>query len=78
MSSYYHESWKDVLEKEFSSNYFHTIANHLKNEYKHQTIFPKKEDVFRAFLLTPINKTKVVKLISKTNIIKDDIIIVKI
>ncbi|MEI6522439.1 MAG: uracil-DNA glycosylase [Bacteroidota bacterium] len=62
MSSYYHESWKDVLEKEFSSSYFHTIANHLKNEYKHQTIFPKKEDVFRAFLLTPINKTKVVIL----------------
>jgi uracil-DNA glycosylase len=62
MSSYYHESWKEILEKEFSSNYFKTISNHLKNEYKHQTIYPKKEDVFKAFLLTPLTKTKVVIL----------------
>lgn len=62
MASYYHESWKEILEAEFSKPYFITLSNHLKNEYKNLEIYPSRENVFRAFSLTPFNEVKVVIL----------------
>lgn len=62
MSSYYHQSWKDVLESEFKKPYFENLSNFLKSEYKNQPVYPEKEKVFNAFQYTPLEKVKVIIL----------------
>lgn len=52
--------WDIILEKEFKSLYFQDLMLFLEREYKEQTIFPAKEDIFTALKLTPFNEVKVV------------------
>ncbi len=59
--SCYHESWKDFLEKEFQQDYFLELANFLHQEYEKKKIFPRKDQVFRAFS-TDLKSVKVVIL----------------
>lgn len=56
-----HSSWKPFLEAEFSKDYFIDLSKFLVKEYKTKTIFPKREQVFRAFT-TDFNEIKVVIL----------------
>ncbi len=44
-----HESWKDVLREEFKKDYFIDLLDYVVDEYKNNTCFPVKEDVFSAF-----------------------------
>lgn len=54
-------SWKKVLKKEFSSDYMKELSSFLFSEQeKGVVIFPPIKEVFSAFNLTPLNKTKVV------------------
>lgn len=41
-------------------NKINTLFEVIKNEYENKIIFPSKENIFKAFKLCPINKTKVV------------------
>lgn len=59
--SCYHESWKDFLEKEFRQDYFLELAKFLHQEYEKKEIFPRKDQVFRAFS-TDLKSIKVVIL----------------
>ena len=52
--------WKEVLEAEFSKPYFEKLSEFLENEYAQTTVYPKKQDVFRAFNETPFSKVRVV------------------
>ena len=52
--------WDIILEKEFKSLYFQDLMLFLEREYKEQTIFPAKEDIFTALKLTPFNEVRVV------------------
>ena len=44
-----HESWKPFLSAEFKKPYFRELASFLHEAYETHTIFPRKQDVFRAF-----------------------------
>jgi uracil-DNA glycosylase len=54
--------WLEALEDTFSSEIFKTLAAFVRSEYLAKKIFPKPENIFRAFWLTPFSKVKVVIL----------------
>lgn len=55
-----HESWKKVLEEEFSKEYWQTLTSFVRNQYKAGTVYPSGQNIFRAFNLCPFDKVKVV------------------
>ncbi|MCL2621671.1 MAG: uracil-DNA glycosylase [Firmicutes bacterium] len=54
--------WDEILKDEFSKSYYVTLRAFLKNEYNTKIIYPKPNDVLKAFRLTPFNAVKVVIL----------------
>lgn len=52
--------WDSVLSEEFSKPYFKELEIFLDDEYKTQTIYPKRENIFKALQYTPFSETKVV------------------
>jgi uracil-DNA glycosylase len=57
------ESWKEVLEDEFSQPYFQTIATFLRNEKSAgKIIYPPGPLIFNAFNSTPFQDVKVIIL----------------
>ncbi|SFQ53539.1 uracil-DNA glycosylase [Parafilimonas terrae] len=57
------ESWKNVLQAEFSKSYFENIAAFLKTEKAQgKIIYPPGSLIFNAFEKTPFNKLKVLLL----------------
>lgn len=54
--------WDKLLEKEYNKDYFKSLINFVKNEYKTKTIYPKKNEVFNAFRYTDFKDVKVVIL----------------
>jgi len=55
-------SWKKHLTDEFGKEYFKTLTNFVREEYKTKKVYPPPKDIFRAFDLTPFDKVKVVIL----------------
>lgn len=63
MDVHIEESWKTVLQPEFTKTYFENIAAHLKTEKAQgKTIFPPGSLIFNAFNKTPFDKLKVLLL----------------
>lgn len=54
--------WAVVLHDYFSSANFQTLADFVREEYTKKSIYPKPQDVFKAFWLTPFSKVQVVIL----------------
>lgn len=54
--------WKEVLEEEFSKNYFIELKKQLNTEYQKGGIYPGFTDIFKAFRMCPLDVTKVVIL----------------
>lgn len=52
--------WLDAIGEEFHKEYYRDLYNFVKDEYNHQLVFPKAEDIFNAFHFTPLEKVKVV------------------
>ena len=44
----------------FNSDYFNDLMDKVEEEYNNKTIYPKKEDIFRALINTDYNDVKVV------------------
>ena len=55
-------TWHEALKPEFESAYFEELSAFVKNEYASGDCFPAPKNIFRAFDLTPFDKTKVVIL----------------
>jgi len=57
-------SWRKRLENEFSKPYFKSLVDFVKSEYKDNpdAVFPKGNEIFRAFDACPFDKVKVVIL----------------
>ena len=53
-------TWSQFLNEETSQHYFIKLESFIKEESSTQTIFPKYEDIFRAFNLLSPDKVKVV------------------
>lgn len=54
--------WSDILKSESEKEYFKNLISFLKYEYKNYNIYPKKEDIFNVFTITPYSNVKVVIL----------------
>lgn len=54
--------WLAPLKPEFSKPYYAKLYRFVNDEYKNAVIYPKKQDVFRAYEITPVNKVKVLIL----------------
>jgi len=55
-------SWNAKLEEEFGKPYFAELTQFVKEEYAASEVYPRPENLFRAFELTPFDKVKVVIL----------------
>ena len=63
MSVKLESSWLKVLNREFDKEYMKKLKQFLVDEKKDgKTIYPKGDDIFNAFTLTPFDKAKVVIL----------------
>lgn len=56
------QSWEKVLKEELEKEYFKKLLKFVEYEYNTKTIYPKKNEIFRAFMFTPYDKVKVVIL----------------
>ena len=54
--------WKERLQEEKGKPYFQKLEDFLEKEYASSTIFPPREEIFRALELTSFQNTKVVIL----------------
>lgn len=53
-------TFKDIYHQELNKPYFQQLKSFIEQERLVKTIYPKKEDLFRAFDLTPMDSIKVV------------------
>lgn len=57
------KSWQEALKSEFEKSYLKEIEQALENDEKNWIIiYPKKENIFKAFKKTPFEKVKIVIL----------------
>lgn len=56
------KDWQKLLKPYFSSNNYHLLEHFIRNEYSSsiKTIYPIKNDIFKAFQLIPVSRVKVV------------------
>ncbi len=54
--------WETPLKPEFAKPYYRKLYDTIDEEYKTRTIYPPAEDIFNAFMYTPLSKVKVVIL----------------
>ena len=55
-----HQSWKEVLQEEFSKPYFEQLVLFVKREYSENICYPKGQQIFSAFNHCPLPEVKVV------------------
>ena len=54
--------WDNILKDEFNKDYFKKLMLTVRDEYNKKIIFPRKDEVFKAFRYTPYHNVKVVIL----------------
>ena len=54
------KGWKEHLNQEFDSDYFQNLISFILEEKKKHIVYPKEDEIFSAFKLTPFNKVNVV------------------
>jgi len=54
------ESWYELLKGEFEKEYMLKLSSRITSDRKTKTIYPKQDDVFNAYRLTPYDKVRVV------------------
>ena len=54
--------WDNILKDEFNKYYFKKLMLTVRDEYNKKIIFPRKDEVFKAFRYTPYHNVKVVIL----------------
>ncbi len=54
------KSWRSILKEEFESEYFRTLLDYIETEYKTETCFPERDNIFAAFNHCPYEKVKIV------------------
>jgi uracil-DNA glycosylase len=54
------KGWKSALSNEFKADYWKSLTDLVREQYKSKTVFPPPKKVFRAFDLCPLDRVKVV------------------
>jgi len=52
--------WLEKLRPEFSKDYYRDLYRFVTEEYKVNTVYPRADDIYSAFHLTPLGSVKVV------------------
>ena len=52
------ESWKDLLKEEFEKPYFSELIQFVKEEYKHNRIFPRENLFLTLLTIVPLKTRK--------------------
>ena len=60
MTDFIAGTWKKKLNHELEKPYFKDLLDFVEKEYSENQCFPKPENIFKAFELSPYEKTKVV------------------
>lgn len=60
MNKFIGNDWDNLLKEEFQKNYFITMEEYIRQEYKRMEIFPAEDDIFNAIRLCSYADTKVV------------------
>ncbi len=55
-------TWKDIIENEQEKPYYVKLKEEIDKRYENSIVFPEKENIFKAFTLTPLDNLKVVIL----------------
>lgn len=55
-------TWEELLEQEKQKDYYIQLDSFLEEEYRSNTIYPKREEIFTSLKWTPYEKVKVVIL----------------
>ena len=55
-------SWAEQLASYFDTAKFKSLSDFIRSEYLGKTVYPKPENIFKAFWLTPFSEVKVVIL----------------
>lgn len=53
-------NWEDIINQEKKKPYFKQLEKTIEEKYSTSTVFPKKEDIYKAFSLTAFEDIKVV------------------
>jgi uracil-DNA glycosylase len=54
--------WEEALRGEFSKEYYKRLFFYIRDQYQKETVYPRADEIFTAFHLTPLDKVKVVIL----------------
>ena len=55
-------TWKDIIENEQQKPYYEKLKEEIDKRYENSTVFPEKQNIFKAFYLTKLDNLKVVIL----------------
>ncbi len=55
-------TWKDIIENEQQKPYYEKLKEEIDKRYENSTVFPEKQNIFKAFSLTKFEDLKVVIL----------------
>lgn len=55
-------TWEDIIDLEKQKDYYKSLEKEINKRYKTTTVFPEKQNIFKAFSLTKLDNLKVVIL----------------
>ncbi len=55
-------TWEDIINLEKQKDYYKSLEKEINKRYKTTTVFPEKQNIFKAFYLTKLDNLKVVIL----------------
>lgn len=55
-------TWETALRDEFSKEYYKKLFLYIKEQYSKVAVYPRSDEIFTAFHLTPLDRVKVVIL----------------
>ncbi len=55
-------TWEDIIDLEKQKDYYKSLEKEINKRYETTTVFPEKQNIFKAFSLTKLDNLKVVIL----------------
>ena len=55
-------TWEDIIDLEKQKDYYKKLKEEIDKRYENSTVFPEKQNIFKAFSLTKLDNLKVVIL----------------
>ena len=55
-------TWEDIIDLEKQKDYYKSLEKEIDKRYETTTVFPEKQNIFKAFFLTKLDNLKVVIL----------------